>query len=179
MILYKLFLNFLRKFRVKLSKIKKSTNLENFGNGANRGGVLGGRVVLPEDYVPNDKEEFMNERQLEYFRQKLLNWKYDLLDEANDTKDTLSAEGLQRPDIADRAQVESDASIKLRTRDRERKLISKIDAALRRIDLKTYGYCEETGEPIGLKRLMARPVATLSIEAQERHERDEKIFIDD
>ena len=158
---------------------KKNEKSENFGNGASRGGFLGSSVVLPEDYVPNDKEEFMNEKQLEFFRQKLLNWKYDLLDEANDTKDTLSAEGLQRPDMADRAQVEADASIQLRTRDRERKLISKIDAALRRIDLKTYGYCEETGEPIGLKRLMARPVATLSLEAQERHERDERIFIDD
>ena len=179
MILYKLFLNFLRKFRVKPSNIKKSTNIKNFGNGANRGGVLGGRVVLPEDYVPNDKEEFMNERQLEYFRQKLLNWKYDLLDEANDTKDTLSAEGLQRPDIADRAQVESDASIQLRTRDRERKLISKIDAALRRIDLKTYGYCEETGDPIGLGRLEARPIASLSVDAQERHEKMEKVHKDD
>lgn len=161
------------------ANIKKSTNLENFGNGANRGGVLGSRVVLPEDYVPNDKEEFMNEMQLEYFRQKLLNWKYDLLDEANDTKDTLSAEGLQRPDIADRAQVESDASIQLRTRDRERKLISKIDAALRRIDLKTYGYCEETGDPIGLGRLEARPIASLSVDAQERHEKMEKVHKDD
>ena len=158
--------------------IKKNKNLENFGNGANRGGVLGSRVILPEDYVPNDKEEFMNEMQLEYFRQKLLNWKYQLLDEANDTKDTLSAEGLQRPDIADRAQVESDASIQLRTRDRERKLISKIDAALRRIDLKTYGYCEETGEEIGLKRLEARPVATYTLEAQERREITEKQFKD-
>ena len=157
---------------------KKNEKSENFGNGASRGGFLGSSVVLPEDYVPNDQEEFMNEKQLEFFRQKLLNWKYDLLDEANDTKDTLSAEGLQRPDMADRAQVEADASIQLRTRDRERKLISKIDAALRRIDLKTYGYCEESGEPIGLKRLMARPIATLTIEAQEKHERDEKIFVD-
>jgi DnaK suppressor protein len=171
--------NIFSPFRVESANIKKSTNLENFGNGANRGGVLGSRVVLPEDYVPNDKEEFMNEMQLEYFRQKLLNWKYDLLNEANDTKDTLSAEGLQRPDIADRAQVESDASIQLRTRDRERKLISKIDAALRRIDLKTYGYCEETGDPIGLGRLEARPIASLSVDAQERHEKMEKVHKDD
>ena len=161
------------------SNTKKNTKSEKFVNGANRGGVLGSRVILPEDYIPNDQEEFMNERQLEFFRQKLLNWKYDLLDEANDTKDTLSAEGLQRPDMADRAQVESDASIQLRTRDRERKLISKIDAALRRIDLKTYGYCEETGDPIGLGRLKARPIASLSVDAQERHEKMEKIHKDE
>ena len=161
------------------SNSKKLIKPENFGNGANRGGVLGSRVVLPEEYTPNDKEEFMNEKQLEFFRQKLLNWKYELLDEANDTKGSLSAEGLQRPDIADRAQVESDASIQLRTRDRERKLISKIDAALRRIDLKTYGYCEETGEPIGLGRLKARPIASLSVDAQERHEKMEKIHRDE
>ena len=159
----------------KNSKEKQIT----FANGANRGGVLGTEIVLPENYSPNDQEEFMNDNQLEFFRQKLLNWKSELLEEAMDTKDNLSSEGLQRPDISDRAQVETNASIQLRTRDRERKLISKIDSALRRIDLKTYGYCEETGEPIGLKRLMARPVATLSIEAQEKHERDEKIFIED
>ncbi|MBL6680508.1 MAG: RNA polymerase-binding protein DksA, partial [Alphaproteobacteria bacterium] len=117
--------------------------------------------------------------QLEYFRQKLLNWKYDLLGEANDTKGSLSAEGLQRPDMADRAQVEADASIELRTRDRERKLITKIDSALRRIDLKTYGYCEETGEPIGLGRLKARPIASLSVDAQERHEQMERIHRDE
>ena len=158
---------------------KKNTKSENFVSGANRGGFLGSRVVLPEDYVPNDQEEFMNEKQLEFFRQKLINWKHDLLEEANDTKDTLSAEGLQRPDMADRAQVEADASIQLRTRDRERKLISKIDAALRRIDLKTYGYCEETGDPIGLGRLKARPIASLSVDAQERHEKMEKIHKDE
>ena len=158
---------------------KKNEKSQNFVSGANRGGFLGSRVVLPEDYVPNDQEEFMNEKQLEFFRQKLLNWKHDLLEEANDTKDTLSAEGLQRPDMADRAQVESDASIQLRTRDRERKLISKIDAALRRIDLKTYGYCEETGDPIGLGRLKARPIASLSVDAQERHEKMEKIHKDE
>ena len=121
----------------------------------------------------------MNESQLEFFRQKLLNWKNELLDEANFTKDDLSEEGLQRPDIADRAQVESDASIKLRTRDRERKLINKIDSALRRIDLGTYGYCEETGDPIGLKRLIARPIASLCLDAQERHEKMERIHKDD
>jgi len=158
---------------------KKIIKSENFGNGASRGGFLGSRVVLPEDYIPNEQEEFMNEKQLEYFRQKLLNWKYDLLGEANDTKGSLSAEGLQRPDMADRAQVEADASIELRTRDRERKLISKIDSALRRIDLKTYGYCEETGEPIGLGRLKARPIASLSVDAQERHEKMERIHRDE
>ena len=145
---------------------------------ANKTGILGSRMVLPEDYYPSENEKFMNEHQLEFFRQKLLVWKHDLLNEANFTKDDLSEEGLQRPDIADRAQVESDASIKLRTRDRERKLINKIDSALRRIDLGTYGYCEETGDPIGLKRLIARPIATLSIQAQEKHEQEEKIYVD-
>ena len=121
----------------------------------------------------------MNDNQLEYFRQKLLNWKLELLEEATDTKGTLSAEGLQRPDIADRAQVESNATIQLRTRDRERKLISKIDSALRRIDLGSYGYCEETDEPIGIKRLIARPIASLCLDAQERHEKMERIHKDD
>ena len=164
---------------VNSSNINKLSKKKSFGKGANRGGILGNRVVLPEDYSPNNDEEFMNDKQLEFFRQKLTNWKLNLLDEATDTKDNLSAEGLQRPDIADRAQVESDASIQLRTRDRERKLISKIDAALRRIDLKTYGYCEDTGEPIGLGRLKARPIASLSVDAQERHEKMEKIHKDE
>lgn len=145
----------------------------------NKTGFLGSSIVLPENYLPNEKEEFMNENQLEFFRQKLIIWKNELLDEASFTKDDLSEEGLQRPDIADRAQVESDASIKLRTRDRERKLINKIDSALRRIDIGTYGYCEDTGEPIGLKRLMARPIASLCLEAQERHEKMERIHKDD
>lgn len=161
------------------SNINKLSKKKSFGKGANRGGILGNRVVLPEDYSPNNDEEFMNDKQLEFFRQKLTNWKLDLLDEATDTKDNLSAEGLQRPDIADRAQVESDASIQLRTRDRERKLISKIDSALRRIDLGTYGYCEETDEPIGIKRLIARPIASLCLDAQERHEKMERIHKDD
>ncbi len=146
---------------------------------SNKTGILGSRMVLPTDYSPSENEKFMNEHQLEYFRQKLLAWKHDLLNEANFTKDDLSEEGLQRPDIADRAQVESDASIKLRTRDRERKLINKIDSALRRIDLGTYGYCEETGDPIGLKRLIARPIASLCLDAQERHEKMERIHKDD
>ena len=145
----------------------------------NKTGFLGSSIVLPENYLPNENEEFMNENQLEFFRQKLIIWKNELLDEASFTKDDLSEEGLQRPDIADRAQVESDASIKLRTRDRERKLINKIDSALRRIDIGTYGYCEDTGEPIGLKRLMARPIASLCLEAQERHEKMERTHKDD
>jgi DnaK suppressor protein len=161
---------------IKVNNLQKK---QVFANGAGRGGVLGTEIVLPENYSPNDKEEFMNEKQLEFFRQKLLAWKLELFEEAVDTKDSLSAEGLQRPDMADRAQVESDASIQLRTRDRERKLISKIDAALRRIDLKTYGYCEDTGEPIGLGRLKARPIASLSVDAQERHEKMEKVHKDE
>jgi len=161
------------------SKSSKTSKKQNFINGADRGGLLGNRIILPEDYSPSNDEVFMNDKQLEFFRQKLTSWKLDLLDEAIETKDNLSAEGLQRPDIADRAQVESDASIQLRTRDRERKLISKIDAALRRIDLKTYGYCEDTGDPIGLGRLKARPIASLSVDAQERHEKMEKIHKDE
>ena len=159
-------------------KILKTTE-DNFENGADRGGLLGNRIILPQDYMPSVDEEFMNDNQLEYFRQKLLNWKSELLEEATDTKGSLSAEGLQRPDIADRAQVESNAAIQLRTRDRERKLISKIDSALRRIDLGTYGYCEETDEPIGIKRLIARPIASLCLDAQERHEKMERIHKDD
>ena len=164
-----------------MSSSKKilETTEDNFENGADRGGLLGNRIILPEDYMPSVDEEFMNDNQLEYFRQKLLNWKSELLEEATDTKGSLSAEGLQRPDIADRAQVESNAAIQLRTRDRERKLISKIDSALRRIDLGTYGYCEETDEPIGIKRLIARPIASLCLDAQEKHEKIEKIHKDD
>ena len=157
------------------STINKKLNLDE----KNKTGVLGSRLVIPDDYLPNETETFMNEYQLEFFRKKLLNWKLELLEEATDTKDDLSEEGLQRPDMADRAQVESDASIKLRTRDRERKLINKIDSALRRIDLGTYGYCEETGDPIGIKRLMARPIASLCLDAQERHEKMERVHKDD
>ena len=146
---------------------------------SNKSGIQGSRLVLPENYVPTDIEEYMNENHLEFFRQKLLKWKKELLSEASDTKDDLSEDGLQRPDIADRAQVESNAAIQLRTRDRERKLISKIDSALRRIDLGTYGYCEETDEPIGIKRLIARPIASLCLDAQERHEKMERIHKDD
>ncbi|QQM28873.1 RNA polymerase-binding protein DksA [Martelella lutilitoris] len=130
-------------------------------------------------YVLSDNEEFMNPNQRAYFRAKLIAWKNDILREARETLDNLAAESANHPDLADRASSETDRSIELRARDRQRKLISKIDAALRRIDDGTYGYCEETGEPIGLKRLDARPIATLSIEAQERHERREKVYRDE
>ena len=140
---------------------------------------LNSPIVLPEGYVPSDKEEFMNPMQIEYFRQKLLTWRQELLSDATDTLITLSEENFQMPDITDRAQLESDASLHLRTRDRERKLLSKIESALRRIEDGSYGYCEETDEPISLKRLEARPIASLSLDAQERHERMEKTHRDD
>ena len=127
-------------------------------------------------YKPTSKEKFMNNKMKEFFRQKLLDWKQSLLKESYETIHNLqNSESLNQPDLADRATLETDKSIELRTRDRERKLISKIDAALKRIDNGTYGYCEETDEPINIERLVARPIATLSIEAQERHERMEKI----
>ncbi|MFC5990113.1 RNA polymerase-binding protein DksA [Limoniibacter endophyticus] len=131
------------------------------------------------DYVPSDAEPFMNDRQKTYFRNKLLTWKNDILREARETLEALQRENANHPDLADRASSETDRAIELRARDRQRKLISKIDAAIARIDDGTYGYCEETGEPISLKRLDARPIATLSIEAQERHERREKVYRDD
>ena len=140
---------------------------------------LNSPIILPEGYVPSDNEEFMNPMQVEYFRQKLLQWRQELLSDANDTLNTLSEENFQMPDITDRAQMESDASLQLRTRDRERKLLSKIESALRRIEDGSYGYCEETDEPISLKRLEARPIASLSLDAQERHERMEKSHRDD
>ncbi|MBX5454826.1 MAG: RNA polymerase-binding protein DksA [Acidobacteriia bacterium] len=136
-------------------------------------------ITLPPDYRPSEDEEFMNPLQLEYFRQKLLRWRAELLREANGTLASLSEGGITEPDIADRASVETDRALELRTRDRARKLIAKIDQALQRIDNGTYGYCEETGEPIGIKRLEARPIATLSLEAQERHERMERIYRED
>jgi len=130
-------------------------------------------------YRPTDKEPFMNERQRDYFRQKLMSWREDILKEAKETLQHLQDENQNHPDIADRASSETDRAIELRARDRQRKLIAKIDAALHRIDDGTYGYCEETGDPIALKRLEARPIATLSVEAQERHERRERIYRDD
>jgi DnaK suppressor protein len=132
-----------------------------------------------DGYVPHDGEDFMNERQREFFRRKLLDWKESILNDSKDTISHLQTETASLPDVADRASAETDKSIELRARDRQRKLISKIDAALRRIDDGSYGYCDETGEPISLGRLMARPVATLSLEAQERHERAERIHRDD
>ena len=135
--------------------------------------------LIDTDYVPSDSEPFMNERQKAYFREKLINWKNDILREARETLETLQQESENHPDLADRASSETDRAIELRARDRQRKLIAKIDAALVRIDEGTYGYCEETGEPISLRRLDARPIATLSIEAQERHERREKVYRDD
>ena len=137
------------------------------------------QIKIPDGYTPSDKEEFMCPLQLAYFRKKLLDWKNELISGASDTILGLSEETLQKPDAADRAQLEADASILLRARDRERKLISKIDAALRRIDDGSYGYCQETDEPINLKRLEARPIASLSLDAQEKHERMEKIHRDE
>jgi DnaK suppressor protein len=134
--------------------------------------------TIDAEYVPSESEPFMNERQREYFRRKLIAWKEDLLRESRETLAVLQNENENLPDIADRASSETDRSIELRARDRQRKLISKIEAALGRLEDGTYGHCEETGEPISLKRLDARPIATLSIEAQERHERREKIYRD-
>jgi DnaK suppressor protein len=135
--------------------------------------------MIDEGYQPSDDETFMNERQREFFRRKLLLWKDEILRESRETLAALQTENENHADIADRASSETDRAIELRARDRQRKLISKIDAALARIDDGTYGYCEETGEPISLKRLAARPIATLSIEAQERHERRERVYRDD
>ena len=137
------------------------------------------RPTLPPDYRPSDGEEFVNAQQLEYFRQKLLRWRSELLAESSGTLQNLKEVSLAEPDITDRATLETDRSLELRTRDRERKLISKIDAALLRIEDGSYGYCEETAEPIGIRRLEARPIATLSLEAQERHERMERTHRDE
>jgi DnaK suppressor protein len=137
------------------------------------------REAVIDEYKPSDKETFMSERQREYFRRKLWRWRDEILRESRETLQQLQSEREHLPDLADRASTETDRSIELRARDRQRKLISKIDAALARIDDGTYGYCEETGEPISLKRLEARPIATLSIEAQERHERSERVHRDD
>ncbi len=134
---------------------------------------------LPDDYTPAEDEQFMNDRQVEYFRRKLIAWKNDLLMESRETIEGLQDGTRNIPDIADRASEETDRALELRTRDRQRKLVSKIDAALRRIDEGEYGYCDVTGEPISLRRLDARPIATMSLEAQERHERREKVHRDD
>ena len=137
------------------------------------------RPTLPPDYRPSEEEPYLNPTQLEYFRQKLLRWRAELLVESNDTLQHLKEESLLKPDLTDRASLETDTAIELRTRDRERKLIAKIDAALQRIEDGSYGYCEDTDEPIGVKRLEARPIATLCLEAQERHERMERTHRDD
>jgi DnaK suppressor protein len=153
--------------------------LKNGHSNGSANGKAKGMQSLERLYRPTDKEPFMSERQREYFRIKLLDWRDDILKEAKETLQHLQDENQNHPDIADRASSETDRAIELRARDRQRKLISKIDAALARIEDGTYGYCEETGEPISLKRLEARPIATLSIEAQERHERRERVYRDD
>lgn len=136
-------------------------------------------IFLPDDYTPAEDEPFMNDRQLEYFRRKLIAWKSDLMEDSKDTIEGLQGNVRNIPDIADRASEETDRALELRTRDRQRKLVSKIDAAIRRIDEGEYGYCEVTGDQISLKRLDARPIATMTLEAQERHERREKVHRDD
>lgn len=136
-------------------------------------------VALSPDYRPSEDEPFMNERQREYFRRRLINWKEDIIRESKETLVNLALETLTHADLADRASTESERSNELRARDRQRKVISKIDSALRRIDEGTYGFCEDSGDPISLRRLDARPIATLSIEAQERHEKRERVYRDD
>jgi DnaK suppressor protein len=137
-------------------------------------------MMIPDDYRPSDDEPFMNPVMLEYFRRKLLRWQAELLHESNETLVSLQVDGgMQEPDLADRASAETDRALELRTRDRERKLLAKISAAMQRIEDGSYGYCEETGDPIGVKRLEARPIATLSLESQERHERLERTQRDD
>ena len=150
---------------------KRPLNLESAG--------MKVETFLPEDYRPAETEPFMNDRQLEYFRRKLIVWKQELLDQSAETIDNLQESGRSVPDIADRASEETDRALELRTRDRQRKLVSKIDAALRRIEQSEFGYCEMTGEQISLKRLDARPIATMTLEAQEKHERREKVHRDE
>lgn len=147
--------------------------------GKSEGADMKQEVFLPEDYRPAEDEPFMNDRQLEYFRRKLIAWKSDLMDDTRDTLEGLQESTRNIPDVADRASEETDRALELRTRDRQRKLVAKINSALRRIDEGEFGYCEVTGEPISLKRLDARPIATMSLEAQERHERREKVHRDD
>ncbi len=148
-------------------------------NGKQEGDAMKAEVFLPEDYRPAEDEPFMNERQLEYFRRKLIAWKEEILAESRETIEHLQQGTRNIPDVADRASEETNRVIELRTRDRQRKLVLKIDAALRRIEEGEYGYCEVTGEPISLKRLDARPIATMTLEAQTRHERSEKVYRDD
>ena len=147
--------------------------------GRDEGVEMKAEVFLADDYSPAEDEPFMNDRQTEFFRRKLLGWRTELLEGSRDTIEGLQDGTRAIPDVADRASEETDRALELRTRDRQRKLVAKIDAALRRIDEGEYGYCEVTGEPISLKRLSARPIATMSLEAQERHERREKVHRDD
>ena len=151
----------------------------NSKSGRRKGAEMKAEIFLPDDYRPAEDEPFMNERQLEYFRRKLQIWKEELLEQSAETLEGLQDSARNVPDIADRASEETDRALELRTRDRQRKLVSKIDAALRRIDNGEYGYCEMTGEPISLKRLDARPIATMTLEAQEKHERRERVHRDD
>lgn len=136
-------------------------------------------ISINQDYTPSVDEEFMNPKQVAYFRNKLVQWKNEILSEARETLESLQKVSLREPDVADRASSETDWSLQLRTRDRQRKLVSKIEAALSRIDQGEYGYCEVTGEPISVQRLDARPIATMTVEAQERHEKREKVYRDD
>ena len=159
--------------------MKPSLNGRDEITGSLEGKTMVNGIELSDDYRPSEDEPFMNDRQREYFRRKLIAWKEEILNDARGTLQNLQNENEPLPDIADRASTETDRSLELRTRDRQRKLIAKIDAALKRIEDGEYGYCEETGEPISLRRLEARPIATLSIEAQERHERREKVFRDE
>ena len=156
-----------------------TTDANNSANSINNLDEAVTATLLPEGYRPSADEAFMNPLQLEYFRQKLLSWRSELLNEANQTLENLSTESLHKPDQMDRAQIESSAALDLRTRDRERKLIQKIESALRRIEDGSYGYCEDTDEPISLERLEARPIASMTLQAQERHEKMERIHRDD
>ena len=140
---------------------------------------MNSHTTIEAEYFPSDDEPFMNDRQKEYFRKKLLDWKDSILNESKETVSQMQEDARNIPDVADRASEETDRALELRTRDRQRKLVVKIDAALRRLETDDYGYCEDTGNPISLKRLDARPIATLSLEAQERHERREKVYRDD
>lgn len=148
-------------------------------DGTAKGANMKAEVFLPDDYKPAEDEPFMNERQTEYFRKRLTDWRDELLSDGRDTIETLQDGTRNIPDVTDRASEETDRALELRTRDRQRKLVGKIDAALRRLDEGEFGYCEVTGDPISLKRLDARPIATMSLEAQERHERREKVHRDD
>ena len=163
----------------KARKASSMTKERAKSQGTGKGQASDSQIVLPPDYRPSDDEPFMSERHRAYFRAKLMSWKEDIIRQTRETLAGLHEDSTQHADIADRATSETDRALELRARDRQRKLIAKIDAALARIEDGTYGYCEDTGEPIGLKRLDARPIATLSLEAQERHERRERVYRED